>query len=429
MEKLRLIVQKSLLLVSFSVVAIFTTQAQMECRSILGAHLTPFSKNVPILWAIEGTMAPGYMTSPFEYEDNTFLAGGMIIGALDFTIAKKHNLYFEGGYKNWKNSSSEHTGTDRNLFGMRQAYYSLTYPEFNLKLGLHETNFGNFYLLDERILGASANKSIGAFTINLRGGTISKNFARMGKFCANRHLYTYTSNNIIRDLGQKPFETNLFGISLNLDPNKLGSADADEQEFSEFSSFDNNNQTFVNNTGLIFYGEFGSKIHDLKLYYGAQIDFSLPLEVVFQTSVIYQNMKRNNTIVVIANLYRNFLWSSGAGTYVGGAFMGKFNIDENATYQPLSSNLFLGEIMRLDAPQFPLWKAEVKHSFAGKQKITIAFKTVGQVTDNQTNEQDLEFSARLFHKHLKLTAILSRVESNVFSQDVYMARVEARLAF
>ena len=85
------------LAIIFSVIIITSNsvKAQMECRSMLGAHLTPFKKNIPILWAIEGTMAPGIMTSPFTDSENTTLNGGMVLAALDFTILKKHNIYIE----------------------------------------------------------------------------------------------------------------------------------------------------------------------------------------------------------------------------------------------------------------------------------------------------------------------------------------------
>ena len=62
---------KTSILISLIVFASFSANAQMECRSMLGAHLTPFKKDVPILWAIEGTMAPGIMTSPYPDQEKT----------------------------------------------------------------------------------------------------------------------------------------------------------------------------------------------------------------------------------------------------------------------------------------------------------------------------------------------------------------------
>ena len=82
-----------------------TATAQMECRSMIGAHLTPLGENIPISWAVEGTFAPGLMTSPYDTLGNARLNGGMLLGALDFKLSGKSNIYVEGGYKNWTNSA------------------------------------------------------------------------------------------------------------------------------------------------------------------------------------------------------------------------------------------------------------------------------------------------------------------------------------
>lgn len=434
-------------LISVAIIASNSAEAQMECRSMLGAHLTPFKKDVPILWAIEGTMAPGIMTSPYANIDDAKLNGGMLLGALDFTFLKKHNFYIEGGYKNWKNSELVDENNDKSRhFGMRQAFYTFTGNSFKLKLGLHETKLGNFYLIDERILGASVDKEIGAFTINLRGGTVMKNFARMGSFCANRHLYGILSPNYTENIGKKPGETNLAGIVINWNPNfkkeDINSKTDDEfsntDEFSEFGSSDDfsgvpessSKQKFkISNIAFILHNEFGSIIPDNKLYTGSLIDIELPYEFSFQTGGIYQNMKDNNTIVFIATLGKNFGWNNGSNTTIKGAFIGKADIDTDAKFQPLFSNLFLGEIMRLDAIDFPLWQSEIKHNFPGKLKFHVALKAVCQIEDSKTNEQDLELGIKTFNNHLKLTAIFSRVKTLAFPDDLYMARMEMRVAF
>jgi hypothetical protein len=183
-EILRLRALKSSILVSIIILISFSAKAQMDCRSTIGAHLTPFKKDVPILWALEGTMAPGVMTSPYDSLDNTKLNGGMLLAALDFSFLKKNHIYLEGGYKNWINSDFVKETTGSKHLGMRQAFYSYTGESFKVKLGLHETRMGDFFLIDERVMGASVDKEMGAFTINIRGGSVNKDFARMGKFCA-----------------------------------------------------------------------------------------------------------------------------------------------------------------------------------------------------------------------------------------------------
>ena len=92
MTKLLLRVLRSTMLISILALSFSTSNAQMHCRSTLGGHLTPFQKEFPLLWAVEGTMAPGIMTSPFDDGDPAKLNGGMLLGALDLTI-KKHTFW------------------------------------------------------------------------------------------------------------------------------------------------------------------------------------------------------------------------------------------------------------------------------------------------------------------------------------------------
>ena len=430
---------RNAILIVILVFIFINTNAQMECRSTLGGHLTPFHKKVPLLWAVEGTMAPGIMTD-FN-TDPAILTGGMVLGALDFTFLKKNNFYFEGGYKMWKNSALENTvqpgqpGKNSRHIGMRQVFYSFNGETTKIKLGLHEMKLGDYLLIDERVLGMSFDQEINAFSINFRTGTVMQNFARMGQFCANRHLYNIidlTNPNIYTEnIGKKPMETNLAGLTINWNPAYNKKTEDSEDEFSEFDEFSNTEDTkdpFVSNVGLIFYAEFGKIIPNPKLYTGSLVDFNLPLKMKLQTGGVFQNMQDNNALVYIAKLNRGFMWNSGAITQIGGAYIGKYDIVHDAIFQPLFSNLFIGEIMRLDAVDFPLWQASVKHRFTGKLKFHVGFKAVGQIYDNQTFEMDLEAGLKLF-KHAKITTIFSRVQTKALPEDIYMARLELRIAF
>lgn len=466
MEKLFLKVLKSSIISSLIIISSLSTKAQMECRSMIAAHLTPFKKDVPILWAVEGTMAPGTMTSPFTNEDNTKLQGGMLLGAMNFTIAKKCNIYIEGGYKNWKNSEfvNDTTSFSKHV-GMRQLFYSFSNENLKIKLGLHEAKLGDYFLIDERIIGVSLDQQVNAFKLSVRTGTVAKNFARMGNFCANRHLYGLLHSDYTEKIGENPGETNLFGFAINWNPHykktEINNANTDEftessDEFNstdefhanhDFSEFGNNDEfnnepcseqkskqkLSVKNIGLIVYDEFGTTeyIPDNKLYIGSLVDFNLPYNLFFQTGVVYQNMENNNSIVYIGKIGKNITWNNASNTKISGAYIGKADIDNNALFQPLFSNLFLGEIMRLDVADFPLWQVAIKHRFPGKSKFHIAIKAVGQLEDSKTNEQDIEFGIVTLKNHLKVTLIGSRVETQApsFDNEFYMARVEMRLAF
>ena len=457
-----------LIIVGFFVLNLNTAKAQMDCRSMLGAHLTPFKKDVPILWAVEGTMAPGIMTSPYDSLDNTKLNGGMLLAALDFGFGNnKNHIYIEGGFKNWVNSEFVNDDGEKNTrhLGIRQAFYSYTGESFKLKVGLHETRLGDFFLVDERVLGVSVDKEIGAFTVNARLGTVNKSFARMGKFCANRHLYGLINNgNYTEHIGKKVGETNLAGFVINWDPhykkeeipntNTDEFSDSNKDEFTnssdefhenhDFNEFGNSDEfseenaetktkqkVSVTNIGLIFYDEFGTEeyIPNNKFYTGALIDLNLPYGFFIQTGGVYQNMLHQNTFVYIAKFGKSKTWNNASLTKISGAYIGKADIDDKATFQPLFSNLFIGEVMRMDAAQFPLWQAMIKHRFPGKRKIHIAAKFVGQIEDVKTNEQDLELGLMAFKNHLKVTFIGSHVQTLALPNDFMMFRVEMRLAF
>ena len=435
MTKLLLRVLRGSMLISILTLSFSTSNAQMHCRSTLGGHLTPFHKEFPLLWAVEGTMAPGIMTSPFDDGDPAKLNGGMLIGALDLTI-KKHTFYVEGGYKNWQNSELTQPVTEfSSNLGMRQAFYGYKGENTDIKIGLHETKLGDYFLIDERILGASLNQKMGAFTLNARAGTVIDKFARMGRFCSNRHLYSLITDDFTENIGEKGGETNLAGFALNWNPNytKPKETVSDDEfgefdEFSESSEFSTEKKKLISNVGIIVYNEFGSIIPDHKLYLGSLVDLNLPADFTFQTGAVYQNMELNNALVYIASLGRNITWNSGAYTKFGAAYIGKYNIDDDAIFQPLFSNMFLGEVMRMDATDFPLWKGSVSHHFPGKLKLHVALKAVGQIEGNETSEIDFEAGVKLF-KHVKMTSILSRIETNDFQNEIYMARLELRVAF
>ncbi len=459
-----------ILFLVFAFIAIGQAKAQMNCRSMLGAHLTPFKQDGTILWAVEGTMGPGMMTSPYDSLDKTKINGGMILAALDFGFMQnKSHIYVEGGYKNWQNSDfvDKSKLTDSKHFGMRQAFYSFTSNKTKIKLGLHETRLGEFFLIDERILGASINQEIGAFTVNVRGGTVNKSFARMGRFCSNRHLYSIINPDFTEKIGKKVGETNLAGFVFNWNPHYVKEkpetsstdefSDSDNDEFSSDDDFSNNSDEFhenhdfnefgasdefaqesktkqkitLKNVGVIVYDEFGSKkyIPENKFYTGVLVDLDLPFGFFMQTGAVYQKMLNNNALVYIAKLGKSKSWNNSSLTKISGAYIGKSNIDDNAVFQPLFSNLFIGEVVRMDAPNFPLWQTSIKHRFPGKLKFNIALKAVGELDNAKTNEQDIEFGFLAFKKHLKATIIGSRINSFAFDNNVFMARIELRLAF
>ncbi len=420
---------KALILISLITLLAGKANSQMHCRSILGSHLTPFQQDLPLYWAIEGTMAPGVMSSQGD-GDNAKLNGGMVIGALDYAFSNQHSLYAEGGFKNWINSElSQPVKEFSQHLGMRQLFYNYRSEKTDLKAGLQEMKLGDYFLIDERVIGLSLDREMGAFTLNFRGGTVTDNYARMGRFCANRHLYGLITSDFTENIGEKPGETNLAGAVLNWNPHYTKPKEEDEfGEFSDAGGEFGEEQKVITNVGFILYSEFGKIIPEAKLYAGSLIDLNLPAQFTMQTGGIYQNMENHNALVYTAELGRNIPWKSGDNTELGAAWIGKYKIDDGAIFQPLFSNLFLGEIMRLGAADFPLWKTSVKHTFHGKINFSAEIEAVGQTKGHETSEIDLKLGAELFN-HSKITAILSRVETQALKDDIVMGRLEMRVAF
>ena len=77
---------------------------------------------------------------------------------------------------------------------------------------------GNYFLVDERVLGISVDQQFGAFTFHPRVGTVIDDFARMGRFCGNRHLYNLITTDYTEKIGEKGGETNLVGMVVNWNP-------------------------------------------------------------------------------------------------------------------------------------------------------------------------------------------------------------------
>ncbi len=418
--------------------------AQMHCRTTLGSHLTPIMGTDHLL-ALEATVAPGVITG---YR----IQGGMLLGAFDFSLWGYGSLYLEGGYKNWQKTpwsddEAQSVGIpelDSRHVGARQIFYSFDGRKSSVRVGLHETKLGNYYLVDERILGASFDRNLGAFDVAFRVGTVLQNFARMGKFCLNRHLYDVIDANFTENIGEKPGETNLLGGVLSWAP-KLrssggsgGGGEFSEFEMAgEFSEFDGegsgrNLSLGVDSVGLVLYQEFGTIIEKPKRYGGVLMDWRLPSDISMRTGTVYQNMTSGNALAYMVQGAKSLLWDSGMQTEIGVAYFGLLPLDEDAVFQPLFSNLFIGEVMRLDATSFPIWTAEVKHRFAGKHRFSVALKGAGQTEAARTKEVDLEIVGH-FVEHVQSTLIFSRIVSEAFEEEypdgVNMARLEVRVAF
>lgn len=235
---------KRLYIITFLIVFIFNKGlgTAAECRSELGAHFKPALPGWPLSWAVETIVVTGAMENPVLERtfNNQFLFVGM-----DLNFAS-HQIYLEGGYKNWHRSDegpglggknpgwSQYPLPEKRHYGMREAYYRFQGDRTTFKVGLLSVKLNGSMLLDERTMGAHLTKVLGAFDIDMSVGTVMTGFARMGDFCGTRHVYRLLRGGRFTQVGNDLGETNFVGGVLTWNPNYEKPAETNVEEADSF---------------------------------------------------------------------------------------------------------------------------------------------------------------------------------------------------
>ena len=425
-------------------------KAQPDCRSIIGAHLTPIGET-PLSWAVEGTMAGAVM-------NDREIANWSLYGGLDYT-SNNHQFYFEGAYKDWYNSAQNPDGADpqtglinynrptRYNWGLRELYYKYGNGSEYIKSGVQSIKSDDYFLFDERALGVSASKSFSQIKATFNIGTVSQRLARFQDVCGNRHIYNIVHRSQYNFVSDDPWDSNFAGVFLKWTPSQLktttskkGTSKGDEFEsFDEFSSDEFSSGEFnqaaangksfkLKEAGLLFYEEFGSEFHDYKYYTGAYAGIALPFEWLIKVEVVDQYIKDDHAVALFAEAEKTMSWDNGSSSNVNFGVLGKIDIDDNAHFYPAFSNLFKGEVMRLDAIDLPLGYFSVKHHFPGKLKFYTQVNAIAQLNDDESKELVLLTGIKLLG-HARLTGIFSYITSDALEEDYWMSKLELRVAF
>lgn len=419
-----------------------------DCRSELGVHFKPLFSKSPISWAMETTLAGGKMSNLIL--DRTYNNQMLLLG-LDFSSGA-HQFYLEGGAKYWYRSDEDSSiggGTGNSVwkdypkaekrhFGMRELFYGFYRTNTKVKIGLQSMRLGNSMLLDERVLGASINQNLGAFDFDVKLGTVSTDFARRGDFCGTRHVYRLLRGGRFNLVSSDPWKTNFVGGLISWNPayekpvanNSKETDEFKDDDFSsdEFSDFKEQKRRLIKNISLVLFEEFGSGFHDYKYYFGALVAWSFPASIDLETEIINQYIKNEKALGYRFQLSRDWTWNSGALTSLAMTYLGKYSIDERSRFYSAFSNLFLGEVMRLDVQDLPFWTIAVRHEFALKFKPMIKILYLKQTELDHLNEWDIQLSAHIF-KGLRLYGVYSKIESELLDGTTDMTRLEAKWAF
>ncbi|HBX52552.1 MAG TPA: hypothetical protein DEH02_15925 [Bacteroidales bacterium] len=456
----------------------FNTFSQPDCRSVLGSHLKPFSEKFPLQWALEGT-------GSFGLSDNRNISNAMLFAGLDYTKGK-HQLYLEGGYKGFRDSWS-YPGKDnlgdnyigfglfqQNKPGLREAFYKYKENDkLTLTVGLHSMKSADYFLINERVIGISGTSYKDAFSINFNAGSVVRRFSRMGEFCSVKYIYNVfpvkDEIQAAKDLGK----TNLANVVVLWDPHykkiikkedtpdsnpdefkplegtvensedefkpmedEFKSADdefkTNEEEFKAFGSNDEGKEKeksqikIIKHVGLILHNEFTlSENSSVKWYAGALTHLNLPYQMELKIEVLQQFQQDHNCTGYYTTIARDFNWGKQKSE-LGAGMMGKINLSDSAVFSPAYSNLWIGEVVRLDTWNAPLVFSHVKHVFPGKNKLFVKLKGAAQLQGNYTKILDLESGIKLY-KNFKISGIFSVVDADPINSPYFMGRIEIRI--
>ncbi len=214
----------------FSAVLIFflaaaVSSSQWDCRSILGGHFKPLYEDSPLSWAFEATFARGN----FSGRD---AVNFLFVPGLDLRLDDgAHELYFEPAYKMWNIFDHDvlnpkHDNTNKKRFGYREAFYKYAPDGAELTAGLRSTVLGDFFLLDERVLGLTAAVNSSAYRLNFTAGTVERSFARMGDFCGTRRTFYAVRGT---QAGANLFEANIAGAVFKWFSGKAAAGEKDDE--------------------------------------------------------------------------------------------------------------------------------------------------------------------------------------------------------
>lgn len=399
--------------------------SQWECRTQLSPHLKPLFKS-DVYWASELTLGVGYL-------NNNALLNTMGFVGFDYS-KKKSTIYAELGYKFWDRYDFN---IDKNFykgqFGIRELFYQYRGEKWRVTAGVQTASFDDFYLLNERMLGVNYKYNNNGWSLNFNGGSVIKGFARNGIFCSVGYLYDIIPGRDLPLLGNAPGQTNFAGATFMFNPSKhksSKSAPADEFSSSEFDSFTSDEtpkKSSINleNIGLVTYSEFGGWVDNPLFASGLFLNLNLPLKIVLKPELLYQLSKGNNGLIYTIALEKGMTLSKSKAS-LGAKFLGMYAIDPLAKPMNSFSNMFLGDVLRLDARDIPMFQVNGKISFPSIRfhiKLQHSASIAGKM-----RETDIEFGKR-FGKNIQLIAIGGYVSSDSHNINTSLGRIEFRFSF
>lgn len=397
--------------------------AQWECRSQLSSKLKPLGQS-KLYWASEVTLGAGYLTNNAIFNSMGFLG-------LDYSF-KNSVLFSEIGYKYWDRVDLDSKNNFNNgHFGIRELFYQYKGSSSRVTAGIQSATFDDYFLLNERMLGVNYKFNKNAWALNFNGGTVIKGFSRNGLFCSVGYLYDIVQGRNLPLIGSNPGETNFTGLSVKYSPSKAKtnkekkSDEFSSNEFeSQFSGSGKKSQFKIEEIGLVLYSEFGSLINNVVYIPGIFLKVEMPANISFKPELLYQVSDKNNSLIYSVALESNIATQKNRFS-VSARYIGVYEIDESAKILNSYSNLFMGDVLRLDSRDaLPLLQIGARVSFPSiKTHIKLHYSTaLGTLS-----EFNIEYGKR-FANFLQVVAIGGLVNDTQKGQEFFLGRIECRVS-
>lgn len=418
--------------------------AQWSCPSKMNAHLKPLWKDAPLSWAMEVEMGGGVL-------GDRGIMNGMSFAGLEY-YNNNVEVYLELGVKHW-DTWEDGMNLDNSIAGMREAYIGLHPGKNDIKVGFQSLQLNDQFIFNERAVGASFQRQHKGITLQTAMGTVSRKSARNGSFCSKCYLYDIIHDRPQSYLGAMPFEEFFAAIVLSIDPSKQSTKQANTNSSDEFQSFDNEefrNEEFstsefgaadefsdniaeqnnpllkLEEYGVLAYREWGEYYSNPTLWTGGFGSFTLPGNIDYRIEALYQHSTNNRGWFAINSLERQFASDLGYTDFNATFYYFK-GIDANANAALSYTNLFLGEVLRLDAIEMPLVSVFIKHRFTGKG-MSLKVQYAANFDEKQLSEINAQFHKN-FKKHISFIATAGLLSGEAVKDYPYLGKIELRYTF
>jgi hypothetical protein len=153
---------------------------------------------------------------------------------------------------------------------------------------------------------------------------------------------------------------------------------------------------------------------------------NLPLNLKFKGEYLFQHFGSTQGIVAVNSIDGSYKSKFGF-TDINGSYYYFYKLSDQAAPMLSYTNLFLGEVLRLDAVEMPLASFYIKHRFKNKG-MSLKLQYATETKRDAMREIDLQWNKNIGHLlHVIVTG--GWMHGGAVSDNTLLGRVELRVTF